>query len=119
MKTELVMKYLATFLMATSVVLLSSFTLQSSNIDAVIGALRSGNSSELGKYFDDPLYSQVALTERNVGTGAVMYAGFWAERLLEKTLEYVCARVGIPTLNLEKEIADLKGELQRAYDEKK
>ncbi|HMK24901.1 MAG TPA: DUF4783 domain-containing protein [Chitinophagaceae bacterium] len=47
------MKYLATFLMATSVVLLSSFTLQSSNIDAVIGALRSGNSSELGKYFDD------------------------------------------------------------------
>ena len=47
------MKYLATFLMATSVVLLSSFTLQSSNIDAVIGALRSGNSSELAKYFDD------------------------------------------------------------------
>jgi beta-galactosidase len=56
----------------------------------------------LGKYFDDPLYSQVALTERNVGAGAVMYAGFWAERLLEKTLEHVCARVGIATLNLEK-----------------
>jgi beta-galactosidase len=56
----------------------------------------------LGKYFDDPLYSQVALTERNVGAGAVMYAGFWAERLLEKTLQYVCARVGIATLNLEK-----------------
>ena len=47
------MKYLATFLMAASVVLLSSFALQSSNIDAVIGALRSGNSSELAKYFDD------------------------------------------------------------------
>ena len=47
------MKYLATFLMATSVVLLSSFTLQNSNMDAVIGALRSGNSSELAKYFDE------------------------------------------------------------------
>lgn len=33
-------------------VLLSSFALQS-NIDGVIGALRSGNSSELSKYFDD------------------------------------------------------------------
>lgn len=32
--------------------LLSSFALQS-NIDGVIGALRSGNSSELSKYFDD------------------------------------------------------------------
>lgn len=33
-------------------VLLSSFALQS-NIDGVIGALRTGNSSELSKYFDD------------------------------------------------------------------
>ncbi len=52
-KTELVMKYLFTFLLATSVVFLSSFRLQNSNLDAVIGALRSGNSSELAKYFDD------------------------------------------------------------------
>lgn len=32
--------------------LLSSFTIQNS-IDGVIGALRSGNSSELSKYFDE------------------------------------------------------------------
>ena len=47
------MKKSVTFLLATSVVLLSSFTLQNSNIDEVIGALRSGNSSALAKYFDD------------------------------------------------------------------
>lgn len=47
------MKTILNFLLATSVILLSSFTLQNSNIDAVIGALRSGNSSELAKYFDD------------------------------------------------------------------
>ena len=47
------MKKIVTFLLASSVVVLSSFILQSSNLDAVIGALRSGNSSELSKYFDD------------------------------------------------------------------
>ena len=47
------MKTVVNFLLATSVVLLSSFTLQNSGIDEVIGALRSGNSSELAKYFDD------------------------------------------------------------------
>lgn len=47
------MKTIVSFLLATSVVLLSSFTLQNSNIDEVIGALRSGNSTELSKYFDD------------------------------------------------------------------
>jgi Domain of unknown function (DUF4783) len=47
------MKTVVTFLLATSVVLLSSFTLQNSDIDEVIGALRSGNSTELAKYFDD------------------------------------------------------------------
>jgi hypothetical protein len=47
------MKTLFTYLLATSVVLLSSFTLQSNGIDEVIGALRSGNSTELSKYFDD------------------------------------------------------------------
>lgn len=56
----------------------------------------------LGRYFDDPLYSQVALTERQVGTGTVMYAGFWSERLLEKLLEHACFRSGIATLSLEK-----------------
>ena len=33
--------------------LLSSFTLQSSSIDEVIGALRSGNASQLSNYFDE------------------------------------------------------------------
>ena len=47
------MKTIFTFLVATSVVLLSSFTLKNSGIDEVIGALRSGNSTELSKYFDD------------------------------------------------------------------
>ena len=47
------MKKISTFLLATSVVLLSSFTLQNSGIDEVIGALRSGNSTELSKYLDD------------------------------------------------------------------
>ena len=47
------MKTIVSFLMTASVVLLSSFTLQNSNIDEVIGALRSGNSTELSKYFDD------------------------------------------------------------------
>jgi beta-galactosidase len=64
--------------------------------------LTSDDVQVLGRYFDDPLYSQVALTERTVGTGAVMYAGFWSERLLEKILEHACYRTGIPTLNLEK-----------------
>lgn len=33
--------------------LLSSFTLQSSSIDEAIGALRSGNASQLSNYFDE------------------------------------------------------------------
>jgi beta-galactosidase len=64
--------------------------------------LISDDVKVLGRYFDDPLYSQVALTERTVGTGAVMYAGFWSERLLEKILEHACHRTGIATLSLEK-----------------
>lgn len=47
------MKRLVTFLLATSVILLSSFALQNSDIDKVIGALRSGNAAELSKHFDD------------------------------------------------------------------
>ena len=46
------MKKLFTPLLAVSVLLLSSLALQS-NIDEVIGALRSGNSAELSKYFDE------------------------------------------------------------------
>ena len=47
------MKKLVSLLLVTSVVLLSSFNLQKSGIDEVIGALRSGNSAELSKYFGD------------------------------------------------------------------
>jgi hypothetical protein len=46
------MKALFTFLLGGTLVLLSSFE-QNSTIDAVIGALRSGNSSQLSGYFDD------------------------------------------------------------------
>ena len=47
------MKAIFTSLMLTSALILSSFTLQTSSIDEVIGAVRSGNSAELSKYFDD------------------------------------------------------------------
>jgi hypothetical protein len=46
------MKKIFTLFLVSSTLLLSSFTLQS-GIDEVIGALRSGNASELAKYFDD------------------------------------------------------------------
>jgi len=46
------MKAIFTYLMLVVVLTLSSFTLQNS-IDGVIGAIRSGNSSELSKYFDE------------------------------------------------------------------
>ena len=52
MKTKFVMKHLFTTLLLASFVLLASFTKQNS-IDSVIGALRSGNSNELAKYFDE------------------------------------------------------------------
>ena len=47
------MKRIFTPILALTSLLLFSFTLQSSSIDEVIGAMRSGNSSELSKYFDD------------------------------------------------------------------
>jgi hypothetical protein len=47
------MKPLFTTLLLGTVLLLSSFKLQNSGIDEVIGALRGGNSTELSKYFDD------------------------------------------------------------------
>ena len=46
------MKAICTFLMFACFVTFSSFV-QSSNIDGVISALRSGNATELAKYFDD------------------------------------------------------------------
>jgi hypothetical protein len=46
------MKLFFTSLMITAALVLSSFTTQNT-IDNVIGALRSGNASELSKYFDD------------------------------------------------------------------
>jgi len=46
------MKHLFTSLLVVSLITLSSFT-QSGNIDAVIGALRSGNATETSGYFDD------------------------------------------------------------------
>ncbi len=46
------MKAIFTSLMLVSVMMLSSFSQQSS-IDGVIGALRSGDAGELSKYFDD------------------------------------------------------------------
>jgi Domain of unknown function (DUF4783) len=48
------MKAFISTLLAASVIMLSSFA-QTSNIDEVIGALRSGNTSDLSKYFDDNL----------------------------------------------------------------
>ena len=47
------MKTKFTTLALSLALLLSAFTLQNSGIDEVIGALKSGNSSELSKYFDD------------------------------------------------------------------
>ena len=52
MENKFIMKALFTSFLVASLVVLSSFG-QSSNIDGVIGALRSGNASELAKYFDD------------------------------------------------------------------
>jgi hypothetical protein len=47
------MKTTFTPLLAGLVLLLSSFMLKQASIDEVIGALRSGNSNELSRYFDD------------------------------------------------------------------
>jgi len=46
------MKPLFTYMLMASVIMLSSFTKQS-NIDAVIGALRSGSANDLSNYLDD------------------------------------------------------------------
>jgi len=46
------MKKIFTFFLVGSIFLLSSFVKQN-GIDEVIGALRSGNSTELSRFFDD------------------------------------------------------------------
>jgi hypothetical protein len=47
------MKTLFASLLIPLALALTSFAQRSSNIDAVIGALRSGNASELATYFDE------------------------------------------------------------------
>jgi hypothetical protein len=47
------MKPLFTTLLVGTMLVLSSFTVQEGSIDEVIGALRTGSSAELSKYFDD------------------------------------------------------------------
>lgn len=47
------MKHILSSLLLGSVMLFSSFTLQNSSIDEVIGALRSGNATQLSNYFDE------------------------------------------------------------------
>jgi hypothetical protein len=47
------MKALLSFLLVASIATLSSFAQKSSSIDAVIGALRSGNATELSNYFGE------------------------------------------------------------------
>jgi hypothetical protein len=47
------MKAIFTSLLVASAIVLSSFGQNSSSIDEVIGALRSGNANELSRYFDD------------------------------------------------------------------
>ena len=48
------MKSIFSSLLAVSLILFSSFA-QTSNIDEVVAALRSGNTTEMSKYFDDNL----------------------------------------------------------------
>lgn len=47
------MKAIFKTLLLGTIVVFSSFFAQNSNIDEVIGALRSGNATELSRYFDD------------------------------------------------------------------
>jgi len=51
-KNKFIMKAIVTSFLVSSLLVLSSFA-QSSNIDGVISALRSGNAAGLAKYFDD------------------------------------------------------------------
>lgn len=57
------MKALFTTLLLGSAMLLTAFTLQRSSIDEVIGALRSGNSTQLSNFFDDNV--ELTLPDKN------------------------------------------------------
>ena len=48
-----IMKLLFSSMLVATIVALSSFSQKSSSIDAVIGALRSGNATELANYFGE------------------------------------------------------------------
>jgi Domain of unknown function (DUF4783) len=57
------MKTIFTSLLLASMIALSSFAQRTNNIDAVIGALRSGNATELSSYFDENV--ELTLPEQN------------------------------------------------------
>lgn len=57
------MKALFTTLLLGSTMLLTAFTLQRSSIDEVIGALRSGNSTQVSSFFDDNV--ELTLPDKN------------------------------------------------------
>ncbi len=57
------MKALFTTLLLGSAMLLTAFTIQRSSIDEVIGALRSGNSTQLSNFFDDNV--ELTLPDKN------------------------------------------------------
>src|SRR3982750_3753575 len=52
MKSKFIMKAIVTSTLLFTLLVFSSFR-QSNNIDGVIGALRSGDATELSKYFDE------------------------------------------------------------------
>ncbi len=47
------MKQIFSYLLVGSALLLSSFAIQKSSIEEVIGALKTGNAAQLSSYFDD------------------------------------------------------------------
>ena len=60
------MKAFFTYLLFTSLTVLTSFTVQS-DIDQIINALRNGDASELSKYFDDNV--ELSLPEKSDNYG--------------------------------------------------
>ena len=59
------MKQIFTTLLLSAVLMLSSFKAQD-GIDEVIGALKSGNATELAKYFDDTVHSKDDLSHEEI-----------------------------------------------------
>ncbi len=56
----------------------------------------------LGRYQDDPMYNQAAITNRNLGAGSISMVGAWGEKLLANFLEYISSRAGLHLENLPK-----------------